>query len=470
MRESLYRHVILPTYETVLHGRMNFRYWRALERSQWLSREEVERIQLNNLQRLIEHARKNCRYYDEAWRSELADGPASLEDFRRWPVIQRETILRHRVDMRAQLPGIKFIAKSTGGSTGVPLHFDYDTGSEEHRSAAWYRGYKWGGAAPGVKQLWLWGVPLSEQSRAKRWKDQLYASVYRRKILNCFELSDARIPAFLDTFNRYRPDAVVSYTNAIYTFALELERRGLKAWSPKSIVVGAEKLHDFQRMVIERVFGAPVFETYGSREFMLMGAECDRHEGLHLTMENLLIEVLDDQWQPTADGEEGNVVVTDLFTYGMPFVRYANGVRAVAGWSACSCGRGLPLLKKVIGRRLDVIHTPDGRRVPGELFPHLMKDFEEVKRFVVIQESADELKLEVVISPAWVEGHRERIAHLIQQAVGAHKRLLIREVDDIPLTAMGKLRVVINRMASGCGGGSGAAADQASPIAAGVTG
>jgi phenylacetate-CoA ligase len=218
------------------------------------------------------------------------------------------------------------------------------------------------------------------------------------------------------------------------------------------------------------VFGAPVFETYGSREFMLMGAECDRHEGLHLTMENLLVEVLDDQWQPAADGEEGNVVVTDLFNYGMPFVRYANGDRAVAGWSACSCGRGLPLLKKVVGRRLDVIHTPDGRRVPGELFPHLMKDFEEVKRFVVIQESADELKLEVVISPAWVQGHRERIAHLIQQAVGPHMRLLIREVDDIPLTAVGKLRVVINRMASEPVGGSSAAPDQTLPVAAGVTG
>src|SRR2546423_8189267 len=95
--------------------------------------------------------------------------------------------------------------------------------------------------------------------------------------------------------------------------------------SPKSILVGAEKLHPFQRELIERVFGAPVFETYGSREFMLIGAECDRHDGLHLTAEQLLVEVLEDDGSPTPQGEEGNVVVTDLYNYGMPFIRYATG-------------------------------------------------------------------------------------------------------------------------------------------------
>ena len=71
--------------------------------------------------------------------------------------------------------------------------------------------------------------------------------------------------------------------------------------------------------------------------------------------------------------EEGNVVVTDLTNTGMPFVRYVNGDRAVAGWTDCTCGRGMPLLKKVVGRQLDMIDTPDGRSVPGEFFPHLLK-------------------------------------------------------------------------------------------------
>jgi phenylacetate-CoA ligase len=447
MRQFIHRHIVLPVYETVLHGRKNFRHWKELERTQWLPRAEVERIQLMNLRRLLAHAYQNCPYYRDTWRSLglPPEGPRSVEDFRRWPVIGRDTIREHREQMRAQVPHLRLIPKSTGGSSGVPLHFDYDMGSEERRYGAYYRGYGWAGAAPGTRQLWLWGVPIGERPFLKEWKDRLYHTIYGRRILNSFELSEQRVPEFLAKLNRHRPDVIVAYTNPLYTFARQLRERGLKPFSPKSIIVGAEKLYDFQRELIEGVFNAPVFETYGSREFMLIGAECDRHEGLHLTMEHLLVEVLDDDWQATADGEEGNVVITDLFNYGMPFVRYANGDRAIAGWGTCSCGRGLPLLKKVVGRQLDVIHTPDGRRVPGELFPHLMKDFTAIKRFVVVQDEPDHLEVRVVISPAWKPGDREAILNRIGGIVGPALRLDLLEVGDIPLTAVGKHRVVINR-------------------------
>src|SRR5207253_162083 len=161
-------------------------------------------------------------------------------------------------------------------------------------------------------------------------------------------LREDRVPLFLERLNRYRPDVIVAYTNPLYVFAQSLEERRLAPFSPKAIIVGAEKLFPFQRALIEKVFAAPVFETYGSREFMLIGGECDRHEGLHLTAETLLVEVLDDDARPTPEGEEGNVVITDLSNYGMPFVRYVNGDRAVAGWGTCSCGRGLPLMRKVV--------------------------------------------------------------------------------------------------------------------------
>ena len=98
-------------------------------------------------------------------------------------------------------------------------------------------------------------------------------------------------------------------------------------------------------------------------------------------MEHLLVEIVDDNGQPSPPGEEGQVAITDLHNYGMPFVRYLNGDRAVAGFSTCRCGRGLPLLRKVVGRQLDIFATPAGRQIPGEFFPHLIKDFTPVRRF-----------------------------------------------------------------------------------------
>lgn len=215
-----------------------------------------------------------------------------------------------------------------------------------------------------------------------------------------------------------------------------------------SVAAGRDWTESVFRDVIIRGFEAPVFETYGSREFMLMGAECDRHDGMHLTFEQLLLEVVDDDGQPLADGAEGNVVVTDLYNYGMPFVRYLNGDRAVAGFGRCSCGRGLPTLRQVVGRQLDIVATPDGRRVPGEFFPHLLKDFAVVRRFQVVQERPDAVLLRLVLagSPgAALDDIRTQVAAVL----GTSVTLEVEVVDDIPLSRSGKLQVVVNRLGPG---------------------
>jgi phenylacetate-CoA ligase len=256
------------------------------------------------------------------------------------------------------------------------------------------------------------------------------------------------MPAYLELFNRWRPDVLVAYTNPLDAFARWLEERSLQPFSPKSIVVGAEKLHGFQRERIERVFRAPVFETYGSREFMLVGAECDHHQGLHLTAEHLIVEIVDEDGRRVVDGEEGQVAVTDLYNYALPFVRYLTGDRAVAGFGQCACGRGLPLLQKVVGRQLDILTTPSGRQIPGEFFPHLIKDFSAVRRFQVIQSSQDRIELKLVVSQDWSKSARDRLQRLIEDQLGNGVQLELREVDEIPLTAAGKLRVVVNECAN----------------------
>jgi phenylacetate-CoA ligase len=450
MQSYIHRHILLPAFETVLKGRKVFRYLAELERSQWLGRAELEALQFSALQRLLTHAFANGPYYREEWQR-LGLAPErlrALEDFSHWPIIGREVILDQRQRMRAKIPGMRLIQKSTGGSSGVPLHFDLDLDSNDRRTAAWHRGYDWAGAGPGTKQLYLWGVPLGQRPWWKRCKDDLYNRFLRRLVLNSFDLSDERVPQFLRQLNRYRPEVIVAYTNPLYAFARALEQRQLRPFSPMSIVVGAEKLHPFQRELIERVFQAPVFETYGSREVMLIGAECERHEGLHLTAEHLLVEVLDDEGLPTPAGEEGNVVVTDLYNYGMPFVRYANGDRAVAGWQTCRCGRGLPLLRKVVGRRLDILQTPDGRLVPGEFFPHLLKDYPQVRRFQVIQEKPDHIVVQAVLAPGWGEANRLALGREVAKVLGPDVRFDFQAVDSIPLTGAGKLQVVVNRCAS----------------------
>lgn len=452
MNYFLHRHLLLPGFETAIKRRKTFRYWAELERSQWRSREDVATLQFAALRRLIAHAYANCPYYRQSW-DQIGLHPDQLVEpanVGRWPVIDRDTIRAARAEMRSTLPGTRLITKSTGGSSGVPLQFDLDFDSNDRRTAAWHRGYAWAGAGPGTKQLYLWGVPLGERPWRARLKDNLYQRLNRRRVVNCFDAGDDLAARFACELDCCRPDVIVAYTNPLDEVARGLEGKRPPAHRPSAIVVGAEKLHDFQRERIQRVFRAPVFETYGSREFMLIAAECDHHRGLHLTAEHLLVEILDDDGLPTRDGQEGNVVITDLHNYGMPFIRYANGDRAVAGFETCGCGRGLPLLKKVVGRRLDMLRSTGGRMLPGEFFPHLVKDFAAVRRFQVVQETPDRVHFKMV-APELRDDEAARLQRMVRAALGPAVLVVFEQVDQIRQTPAGKLQVVINQMAASQG-------------------
>lgn len=446
MYGQLYRHVLLPLFDGVVKGRQTIKHWQRAEETQWWSSTQLEEFQLKSLRSLLQHAAATCPYYGDIWREHglSAQLVRSLDDFRAWPLITRETIRCNRARMRTTSQNLGRMTKSTGGSSGEPLQFDLDNGSLDRRTAMMYRGYGWAGGAPGTKQLFIWGTPVGNVPAWKRWKIDLHHRFDRHLVLSCFEFTPEKMWEHFERMNSYRADVIVAYTNPIYEFARFLKRESLVPVAPRSIIVGAEKLYDFQRELIEEVFGVPVFETYGSREFMLIGAECDRHTGLHLSQENVFVEILNDDGSPTPTGEEGNVVVTDLFNYGMPFVRYVNGDRAVAGFDQCPCGRGLPLLKKVVGRQVDTLNTPDGRKIPGMFFPHLMKEFPTVRRFQVVQEKVEQITLKLVVEGGLTLTERELLLSEVRRCTGTVIDVQLQLVDDIPLTKAGKTKVVVN--------------------------
>jgi phenylacetate-CoA ligase len=448
LERFLYRNV-LRGYESIVKRRSTWRYWRELEHSQWLTAAELEALQTERLRRLMAHAFARSEYFSKEWRARGLD-PAGIEstaDLARWPIVSRRDIRENRAQMRTT--DAKTIVKSTGGSSGEPLRFDIDEESYQRRMGMWFRGYGWAGAEPGSKQLYLWGTAIGRRSWLAHVKDAAYNAMNRKKVVSCFDADSTLARRFLGSLESCRPDCIVAYTNPLYDIAREMEGSGRgPGHKPRSIIVGAEKIHDFQRAVIERVFGAPVFETYGSREFMLIGAECDRHAGLHLSAENLIVEIVDESGSPVAPGVEGNVVITDLTNYAMPFVRYENGDRAVMRRGTCACGRSLPMLEKVVGRRLDVLLASHGRRIPGEFFPHLVKDYQSVRRFQVVQERADLVRF-LIEGDAAASAERESLQRLVREAFGPEVRVEFEPVDRISLTQASKRQVVVNRVATG---------------------
>jgi len=252
--------------------------------------------------------------------------------------------------------------------------------------------------------------------------------------------------AFADAIDRYRPEILVSYVGPLFRLAQWLLATGRKVFKPQAIIGAAEALHEFQREIIQQAFGCPAFNTYGCREFMLIAAECEQRHGLHINADHLLVELRKPENEITTASPTGEVVITDLFNYGMPFIRYVNGDMATASHERCSCGRGLPLLERVDGRVLDAIRTPDGHILPGEFFPHMLKEVRGVERFQLVQRQLDRLDLSIVRGEGFDDDSLHFIRREIGKVLGDSVAVHCHFVDDIPLTRSGKLRVTVSEL------------------------
>ena len=448
MYYKIFSRVLNPFFEKIIKKRKMLDHLNFLNKSQWWTAEKLKNYQWDELQKLLKHAFNEVPYWKDRF-NEIGmnfEDIRTYEDFQKLPIITKEDIRANKDRMIADNWRGKTWTKATGGSTGVPLELDYTPDSYDWRVACSKRGYSWAGCEDGIKQGYIWGVAIGKVGWMKKLKENLHHAILRQKYFNCFEFTKEKMNVCLQELNRFKPDIIVGYTNPLYNFAQFVKKSNKLKFQPKGIVSAAEKLHEFQRKLISETFGCKVFNTYGSREFMLIASECEEQMGLHINVENLFVEIIKADGTPAKDGELGDVVITDLHNYGMPFIRYKIGDMAVASNKICKCGRGLPLLADVVGRSLDMLKTPDGRNVPGEFFPHLMKEFKGIDRFQVVQNQIDSLEIKIVKNDQFDNGDLNMLKVEIVKIMGNAIKITFNFVNDIPLTKTGKYRVTISRI------------------------
>ena len=446
--ERVFRHVLYPAYEAS-RGRPTLRYLREYEANQWLRPEQLAELQWNQLNALVAYCWNEVPYYQRRWR-EIGFEPGdlrSLDDYARLPVLTKADIREHFEDLKARPLKDLVMYKATGGSTGEPLRFGYTRESNDRRTAVMWRGYGWTGARPGRRALFLWGGAVGNPSRKAQLKDRLYHAAFHRRMLNSFEMRDDNMAAFADAIEAWRPEVLVAYVNPIVRLAQWMLEHGRSIRGVESVLGAAEALHDFQRPIIEAAFpGAKAYNTYGCREFMLIACEDQDRDGLLVNADHLVVELVEATKGP--DGmETGELAITDLYNWGMPFIRYVNGDVASRRhpWHATGA-RGLPRLERIEGRRLDAIRTTDGRVLPGEFFPHMLKDVPGIRRFQVVQDTLDRFTLKVVPGPEFGDAQEAYVRREVAKVLGSDAGLDLQRVDDIPLTASGKLRVTVSRL------------------------
>lgn len=421
-----------------------------LNRTQWLPREELLALQQTKLQRLLAHAYQHVPYYrrlfDEAGFQPTAS-TVDLVAFARVPTLSKALITANFEALKSQVPGYdkKMSKLTTGGSTGRPLIFMQDNNFRDYVTANIQRHLTWGGHQLGEPQAYIWGANFevtTSQSRRTRLMDTLF----NRFLTNAYLLSEERLKLFAEKIRQKRPSLLYGYPSAIYRFAEFVREQGMNDIKFDSMFSSAEVLYPQQRELIEATFGGKMFNRYGTRELGGVACECNAHTSLHVSVEEVFVEILDDNGQPVQPGQAGNIVVTNLNNYGMPFIRYR--VEDMGSWSpqqSCPCGRALPLLDLTQGRRIDLFKTRDRGLVWGG-FASPLFGLPGLKQFQLVQKSLDEVVVRIVKEGDLNETGMATIERTIHLALGDHVQINYEYLNEIPVVASGKYRYVISEL------------------------
>lgn len=424
---------------------------RAMEDSQWWPRERLEALRMQRLRALLTHAATHVPYYRDLF-ARIGFDPAalsSLSDLQQLPFLDKPLIRAHTDALKAD--DARGLARfNTGGSSGVPLIFYIGLERVSRDVAAKWRATRWWGVDIGDPEIVLWGSPieLGAQDRVRLLRDRLM----RTRLLPAFEMSDAKVEGFIDEIRALRPKMLFGYPSAFAHIARHAQRQGVRLddLGIKVVFVTSERLYDHQRTLIEQSFGAPVANGYGGRDAGFIAHQCPSGS-LHITAEDVIVEIVDREGRVLPPGESGEIVVTHLATRDFPFVRYRTGdvgVLTAPDDAPCACGRTLPVLKEVQGRSTDFIVARDGTVMHGLALIYIVRDMPGVAGFRIEQESLDLTRVKVMTEPGFPADGDARIRAGMKARLGESVEVVVEHVAQIAAEGSGKFRYVVSKVAA----------------------
>ena len=437
--------VLFPLHERLKrHSTVAVR--KALDDSQWWPAERLAAFQVERLRALLIDAGRHVPYYRDLFATLAFDPTAvtSVADLQRLPLLTKADIRAHTDAMKH--PAAQGLARfNTGGSSGEPLIFYIGNERVSHDVAAKWRATRWWGVDIGDPEIVVWGSPieLGSQDRIRAVRDKLL----RTALLPAFEMSEGRLDSFVATIRLRRPRMLFGYPSALSHIARHAELRGQRMddLGIQVAFVTSERLYDEQRDAIQRVFGCPVANGYGSRDAGFIAHACPQG-GMHLTAEDIVVEIVDGNGHVLPPGQPGEIVVTHLATRDFPFIRYRTGDVAVLGAEPCACGRGLPVLKEIQGRATDFVVAADGTVMHGLALIYILRDLPGVRQFKIVQESLLHTRILLVQDESFDKGCVPGIKAKAQARLGTGVKITVEQVDEITPERSGKFRYVVSHV------------------------
>jgi phenylacetate-CoA ligase len=430
-------------------------YQANLEASQWWSPSKLRDFQAAQLRNLLAHAHARVPHH-RALLDSVGFKPDVPIDWDRWrdlPPLEREQLQEQGATLEASElpPGHQKIDQlRSSGSTGRAVEVATTNFNDLWQRALTLRGQIWAdrdfARTMGViRKLPAGEAPAPDGDVIEHWGD---ATTFPFLTGRCIRLSaTAEIGEQKNWIGLRRPDYLTTYPSILRE--LVMGRPAADAPFPiMSVSTLGETVDQELRDLVAQNWSCRIFDTYSAEEAGCMAIECPEGDGYHVQAEGALVEVVDGGGAPCQEGDVGQVVVTPLFNYAMPLLRYAIGDYAEAG-ARCSCGRGLPLLRRIVGRQRNMLVLADGRtywptfgtRAFAKIAPILQQQFHQAE--------PDRLEVRLVVGAPLVPGQEQALRDKIQESLPAPFRIDLFYVEGIARNAGGKFELFTSAVATG---------------------
>jgi phenylacetate-CoA ligase len=439
--------VLFPLHERLKHHD-SLALRKQMEEVQWWPAERIAAFQLQRLRDLLQDVGTHVPYYRALFEQQGFDPNSvnSTADLQRLPFLTK-SIIRANSEALKNTKAQGLTRFNTGGSSGEPLVFFIGNKRISHDVAAKWRATRWWDVDIGDPEIVVWGSPieLSKQDHIKAWRDKLL----RTQLLPAFEMSASKLDQFIGLIREVKPRMLFGYPSALTHIAKHAQKRGIKMndLGIKVAFVTSERLYDEQRHIIGQAFGCKVANGYGSRDAGFIAHECPAGN-MHLTADDIVVEIINDAGQVQPAGVAGEIVVTHLSTNDFPFIRYRTGDIAALGDQPCSCGRGLPLLQDIQGRSTDFVVATDGTVLHGLSLVYILRDLPGVQAFKVIQESRALTRVLLVADAHFSNASLTLIQSGFKRRLGAEVTVVVDLVDQIEAEKSGKYRYIVSHVAT----------------------
>ena len=410
-----------------------------LKKSQWFSPKTLEIIQKKKLKRMIDYVYHNVEYYHNLFKSLnlTPDKIRTVDDLDKIPILTKtqiqneiEKIVAHHIDKNRRF------SNTTSGSTGKPLTLFYD-----RNAISDIKGRK-------LRNFFESGGHLRDKivrfTNPKRFG--------KKTLLDNLGLLNSEYISVFDTANnqikklkQICPDVIECYPSILWLIGKVIQKEDIEGINPRIIHSTAELLSHKVRKEINSIFNVELFDQYGSMEFGTFAWECQEHNGYHMDIESLCVEFIKDGEKVSSE-EKADIIVTGLFNFTMPLIRYKIGDSGSFSSELCHCGRGLPLMKILEGRTDDFLVLPSGTVISPRNI-NFLENVKGISEYRIIQKELDRILLQIVKGIDFSENTISQAKNVIRNGcLDEDIGINVEFVEKIPRDKSGKKRAVISEL------------------------